>query len=420
GLASATHFLGFGSGPTVNDETTCDESDEIYAPSSTVILAPGTNPEDTTTTLGIVTKATTGIDYAWMEIRKPGQVLQPQPGNLQVVSNFQQFTLTAFTLNDNLTYWYVELPEYFQNEGRYDIYYYAGSWGQSEQIAISEMSRSVVYKQQEGNSPPPVIAYNYPADGSSQSSTLFFDWSNAVDPDNDAVRYRLQIAEQSDFTELAFEEKDLRGTTFRLGECANIKDLTRYYWRVITIDEYGNETPGPTQSFDTDNTNGIPGILQGIIHSDLDLSLLSSCDVSSSVQEGVFASSDATGEYILLLNEGLTNITAALTNFVNSTTNDVNLQAGKSTVLNFALQPDADNDGISDNDDADDDNDGMTDEYEIANELDPLVDDADLDLDLDGFTNLEEFQAGTAANDPDDTPRRSSAWRAVIPFILDE
>ena len=51
--------------------------------------------------------------------------------------------------------------------------------------------------------------------------------------------------------------------------------------------------------------------------------------------------------------------------------------------------------------DPDDDNDGMSDEYEIANGLDPLVDDASGDPDHDGLTNLEEFLLGTAANDTD-------------------
>jgi len=442
GMVSANHYLGFGNGPAVNDETTCDESDEIYLTASTVILGPGTDPENTSSTLGIWTERSQGIDYAWIEIRKPGQVLQPQPGNLQVVSNFVQFDLTSQDINDNFTLWTVNLDNFFQEEGRYDIFYYAGSWGQTETISISEMSRSVVYKQLEGNNPPAAFEYKYPQDGVTQSSTLYFDWSNAGDPDNDAVRYELQISELSNFSEIAFQKTDLRGTSFRLGECDNLKDLTQYFWRVVAIDEYGNKTAGPTQSFNTDNTNGIPGILQGIISSDLDLSLLSSCDVTSSIQEGIFATSDATGEYVLLLNEGLTNITAALTNFVNSTTNDVNLQAGKSTILNFALSPDSDNDGtpdvdddfpeddtettdtdgdgIGNNADTDDDNDGMTDVYEDANGLQRLVDDASEDLDSDGYTNLEEFQAGTAANDSGDTPRRSKAWRAVIPFILDE
>ena len=48
----------------------------------------------------------------------------------------------------------------------------------------------------------------------------------------------------------------------------------------------------------------------------------------------------------------------------------------------------------------DSDSDGIPDDYEIANNLNPFDDsDRDLDLDGDGYTNLSEFLAGTAAND---------------------
>jgi FG-GAP-like repeat len=63
---------------------------------------------------------------------------------------------------------------------------------------------------------------------------------------------------------------------------------------------------------------------------------------------------------------------------------------------------DSDGDGTPDNVDTDDDNDGMTDTYETANGLDPLdatgVNGASGDLDGDGLSNIDEFNAGTAAN----------------------
>ena len=67
--------------------------------------------------------------------------------------------------------------------------------------------------------------------------------------------------------------------------------------------------------------------------------------------------------------------------------------------------PDNDADGLADALDPDDDNDGMTDTFELANSFDPFNPaDADLDADLDGFTNLEEFQAGTDPHDSDSKP----------------
>ncbi len=62
---------------------------------------------------------------------------------------------------------------------------------------------------------------------------------------------------------------------------------------------------------------------------------------------------------------------------------------------------DTDGDGTPDSTDTDDDNDRMTDVYENDNGLDLLVNDAGLDKDIDGLTNLEEFELGTYANNDD-------------------
>ncbi|MFH2050265.1 MAG: LamG-like jellyroll fold domain-containing protein [bacterium] len=74
-------------------------------------------------------------------------------------------------------------------------------------------------------------------------------------------------------------------------------------------------------------------------------------------------------------------------------------------------QSDTDEDGVGDVCDTDDDNDTMPDEWEqLYSEynggpgLDPLVDDAGLDLDDDGYTNLEEYNAGTIPNDANSKP----------------
>ena len=57
---------------------------------------------------------------------------------------------------------------------------------------------------------------------------------------------------------------------------------------------------------------------------------------------------------------------------------------------------DNDNDGILNQDDLDDDNDGMPDDYEQTNGFDPFDgSDADSDVDADGYSNFEEYHAGT-------------------------
>jgi len=81
-------------------------------------------------------------------------------------------------------------------------------------------------------------------------------------------------------------------------------------------------------------------------------------------------------------------------------------------------QADTDNDGWGNACDPDDDNDGMPDAYETSKGFNPLnPSDASADPDGDGYTNLEEYEAGTDPHDPKSFPRaRFMPW---LPLLLD-
>ena len=70
------------------------------------------------------------------------------------------------------------------------------------------------------------------------------------------------------------------------------------------------------------------------------------------------------------------------------------------------VYPDNDGDGIPDHSDWDDDNDGLPDWYELLHDMNPFsavgIDGADEDKDEDGLSNIDEFRAGTAADEASD------------------
>ena len=67
----------------------------------------------------------------------------------------------------------------------------------------------------------------------------------------------------------------------------------------------------------------------------------------------------------------------------------------------------------------DTDGDLIPDSYEIANDLSPLVNDAALDRDDDSLTNLQEYQLGTLANQPDtDADGLSDGWEILYGYSV--
>jgi hypothetical protein len=98
--------------------------------------------------------------------------------------------------------------------------------------------------------------------------------------------------------------------------------------------------------------------------------------------------------------------------------NGVDFTSSSGVFLSVGSAPDNDGDGIPDSMDDDDDNDGMPDAYETSKGFNPLnPSDASADPDGDGYTNLEEYQAGTDPHDPKSFPK--AGFMPWLPLLLD-
>lgn len=79
-----------------------------------------------------------------------------------------------------------------------------------------------------------------------------FDWSDATDPENDAIKYRITVASDRNLTQIV-ENQIIPVSKVTI----NLQKGKAFYWNVIAIDSKNNESPATTtQAFYTSG-NGI-------------------------------------------------------------------------------------------------------------------------------------------------------------------
>ncbi len=98
------------------------------------------------------------------------------------------------------------------------------------------------------NSAPSTAQLIYPSvDLLCIDNTIEFNWSEATDPDDDSVRYKLTIAKDRTLTDVV-EQRTVNSTSVTI----TLQKAVAYYWRVIAVDSEANEGQATTtQAFYT-------------------------------------------------------------------------------------------------------------------------------------------------------------------------
>lgn len=186
----------------------------------------------------------------------------------------------------------------FDSPGTYKVFYFVRD-GETE--AVSTHLLTTVYRKTV-NTPPPAPGLEFPEDEAVAHTPVFFAWDEVSDPDG--VSYRLEIAEDLNFSQGLIVRSELSTPYALLGPDDGILDLHTYYWRVYAVDGYGAQSAdGAIRMFSVDNVNpAVPGILLGRITDAADQAL---DGAAIAVTPGeVDTTSNTSGKFYLSLPQG--------------------------------------------------------------------------------------------------------------------
>jgi len=412
GDVAKTHFLGY----------------ETNAPSPAVIEEVGKEPEEPLSptvnqaTLWAKVSDIGRTEGVWVEIRPPGMTLEGGGG--QQVVGLIEVSLTWNVTQER----YQATYSGFDVAGKYTLFFYA----KDTTGIISPFATAYVYKGMEGNQSPADFDLVSPENGTSTNTSagLMFAWAAAVDPNGDPVTYTLEIFTNEGAS--AYKKDGIAGCYFALPATAasNLQNGQSYSWEVTAVDQYGNETPSGTGSFNVNNVGTpISGWIKGCVYDTATDEAIGDAAVKVNDENISFLPN---GYYLGIFPAGTYTVTAEAFGYISAIYSGVVIYEGDITTRNIGLAPaedeidsdgdgypddsdafpydesewmDSDGDGIGNNADPDDDNDGMADEWEEKYGLNPLIDDADDDLDGDSYSNLQEYLSGTDPNNINSVPQ---------------
>ncbi|BAP56423.1 hypothetical protein THII_2126 [Thioploca ingrica] len=156
----------------------------------------------------------------------------------------------------------------FAEAGQYELFYFVID---NQTGDISPLQRSSVYKNKINNQPPTAAQLLVPADGSETQTVVIFDWKASQDPDNDPFTYTLLLGTDPSLQKIVYQQEGLATSMTYLDQTAviddplnqgqpGLRDGTKYFWKIQTIDKYGAMAESPVFTFQTNDTNFPPGL----------------------------------------------------------------------------------------------------------------------------------------------------------------
>lgn len=229
--------------------------------------------------------------------------------------------------------------------GIYDIYYFTERLVAAGRTEVSVMKRSRVFKRKAfgQNNPPADFNLISPANASDQKTVLMLDWQDSSD--SNTFSYIVELAEDETFSVVDYRKEEIPSSITVIGSDANLQDLTKYFWRVYAVDQYGEvKQSSQTWWFRTNNTNSLPGFITGAVTSAstgsglADTSLIVS---QSGTPVGTTVSLSPGGDYYVSVPPGAQDITVSLAGYVTQAASGVYVAPGEEAIKNFALVPQA-------------------------------------------------------------------------------
>ncbi|MGA1824078.1 MAG: Ig-like domain-containing protein [bacterium] len=273
----------------------------------------------------------TKVSSAWMEIRPPSKILTPGGGTAQLEVELDKMLMT---LNESSSCW-EKTYTLFNEYGMFEVFYFIRD---TETDEISPMTRSVVYKNKPENNPPSSFALVSPEDAAEQKTILIVSWTESSDPDKDIISYNLVIATDVDFSNVVYREEGIFTCSTLIDQRAGLNDLTTYYWNVEAVDSYGAITESnQAWSFSTNNTNVLPGFIQGIVYNVENYLPLE--EVNISIDGRPAASSRHDGLYCIIHQAGTYTVTAEAEQYRPLSYSPIVIREGGITHRAFGLEP---------------------------------------------------------------------------------